>query len=111
MCSVRDSAVMLRLFTEVCKMDRQELLAFISKIIAAGEGRTVECSLKELVYILEREEEDESIVQLAKDTAEAWLEAYELGKKKRGAEVTEDEIGRVIREGRERKRRQEAFRC
>ena len=92
-------------------MDRQELLRFISKIIASSEGRTVECSLRELASIIERAGEDESLVRLAEDTADAWLEAYDLGKKKKGGEITEVELGRIIREGRERISRREASRC
>ena len=92
-------------------MDRQELLRFISKIIANSEAKTVECSLNELAGILRNAGEDESLIQLTEDTAKAWVEAHELGSRKKGREITEDELGRVIREGRERIKRQEAFRC
>ena len=91
-------------------MTEQELLKFISRIIACGDPTSIGHALKELKAILEREGVDPKLLELLKDLADANREAADLGKRKNGAEVNMGEIGKAIRDGRERIQR-EAFRC
>ncbi len=92
-------------------MEKQELLNFISKIITNGNDRNVEAALLEFADILERVGEPDEFTELVRNLAKANQEASVLGKQKQGAPVSEDEIGKAIREGRERIKRAEAFRC
>lgn len=92
-------------------MTQEEILKFIDQIIASGESESVRLSLTELAKILERNNEPKPLVEQVEDLAKAYVEATELGNQKNGAPVTSEEIGKAIREGRERIKRQEAYRC
>ena len=92
-------------------MNEQELLAFISGIIANGSEQKVQLSLMELRNILERSGVEERLLTIVKDLIDTAREAAVLGASKKGKDVTMEELGKIIREGRERIRREEAFRC
>jgi len=92
-------------------VNEKELLEFIAQIIACGIDENIKYSFIELRNIIEREGADRELVTMMTDLIVASPEAAQLGEKKHGAPVTMDEIGKVIRDGRERKRRQDAYRC
>ena len=92
-------------------MDEKELLAFISGIIANGNERKVQLSLTELLGILERADVEERLLAIVRDLIDTAREAASLGASKKGKDVTMEELGKSIRDGRERIRREEAFRC
>lgn len=92
-------------------MTENELLEFVSRIIASGREENIKYSVLELKKILEREGESSRLIDLIDGLDIAAPEAAELGEKSRGRAVTWNEIGRAIREGRERERRRMEYRC
>ena len=92
-------------------MTEQELLKFISRIIACGDETSISYALRELKDILEREGVEQALLDKIEDAARASREMADLGKDKRGADILPDELGKAIRDGRERIRRMEAMRC
>ena len=86
-------------------MDEKELRAFISQIIASGNHYNIALSLAELRHILEREEAEQSLLDLLEQAVDADLELAQLGMAKRGNLISKDELGKALREGYERNRR------
>ena len=86
-------------------------MAFVNRIIAGGHEESIRYSLTELKNILEKEGLSEELTDFLDGLIISAPEAAELAFKKKGAEAGPEELARVIREGRERKRRQDAFRC
>ena len=91
-------------------MTEEELLAFISRIIASGTQRSINLTLWELMRILERDEADEKYIKLVGDLCDAAFEMSNLGKRKNGDVVSMDELATALREYRDRKER-ESRRC
>jgi hypothetical protein len=91
-------------------MTEEELLAFISRIIASGAPDNIRLTLLELRRILERDEADEKYIKLLDDLGDAYYEMSKLGKRKSGDAVSMDELATALREYRDRKER-ESRRC
>ncbi len=91
-------------------MTAVEIRVFISRIIASGHEDNIKSSLTELLRILQKDEVDEELLKVVRELIQTSREAAELGQKKRGALVTEEELSSAIRDGRERLER-EARRC
>ncbi|MCR5332366.1 MAG: hypothetical protein K6E62_14465 [Lachnospiraceae bacterium] len=89
----------------------QEVMRFISRIIASGNTENIRLSLDELGKILGREGASTGVMQLIDDACDACPELAELGNVKKGADITSDELGTVLRESRERIRREQSYRC
>lgn len=91
-------------------LTEEELLRFISRIIACGNRWSIEAALGELKSILEREGADVSMSATLEELAKASPELADLGKNTR-KNVTGQQLGEVLREYRERIRREQEFRC
>ncbi|MBR6897830.1 MAG: hypothetical protein IKN24_06640 [Lachnospiraceae bacterium] len=92
-------------------MTKQELNAFIDRIIASGNRVNVRASLEELKNILEKNVTPPELIEYMDALIVADREMAALGKSKHGAPTTEAELAKAIREGRERKEREDAYRC
>lgn len=91
-------------------MTAEEIRIFISKIISSGYEENIKCSLAELINILTYDQVDEELIKPVRELLDTTKEAAELGKKKQGGIVTEEELSTAIRDGRARIER-EAWRC
>ena len=89
----------------------QDLKRFISRIIACGIEKNIRNSLSELGSILQNEGVDFELQTLLHDVILASQEMAELGKSKGNTDITDEELGKALRESRERIRREESFRC
>ena len=98
-------------------MNEAEFRAFVTRLVLCGDRTSVRNSLTELMCILIREDAEYYLIDLVKELIEVDHEMAELGKNlkkrldKNGEDVTMEELGKAIREGRERIRREAAFRC
>ena len=98
-------------------MNEAEFRAFVTRLVLCGDRTSVRNSLTELMCILIREDAEDYLIDLVKELIEVDHEMAELGKNlknrldKNGEDVTMEELGKAIREGRERIRREAAFRC
>ena len=92
-------------------ISEQELLKFISRIIACGTEGNIMNALEELEGILSNEGANLSTITLVRDAVKAAPELASLGTEKKNKDVTRDEFGKALREARERIRREEAYRC
>lgn len=91
-------------------MTAEEIRIFISKIISSGYEENIKCSLAELINILTYDQVDEELIKPVRELLDTAKEAAELGIKKQGGIVTEEELSTAIRDGRARIER-EAWRC
>ena len=104
-------------------MDENEFLRFVSRIIACGNETSINMALKELKSIVGQSELSQNLNETLDGLIETSREVAELGNTKQkknrdkndarftGVEISMEELGKVIREGRERIRRQREYRC
>lgn len=104
-------------------MNETEFLRFVSRIISCGNEESIALSLKELEDIIVRNGLPMKYTALLEGLIQTKKEAAELGIKKQkqnrggnepeytGVELTMEEIGKAIRDGRERIRQEREFRC
>ena len=103
-------------------MDEQEFLRFVSRIIACGNEESVRLALTQLEEIVVRDNFPLRLLDVLEGLIETSREAAMLGNEKQktrgkgeprytGVELSMEELGKVIRQGRERIRREREFRC
>ena len=104
-------------------MDENEFLRFVSRIIACGNETSVNLALKELKCIVGGSGLSQRLNDTLDGLIETSREAAGLGNMKQkknrdkndarftGVELSMEELGKAIREGRERIRREKEYRC